>query len=128
MSMRLAWPILAGLLSAAAFSVPGAYAACSIPATSCYPFRIEADDKETVLLEVVPNNVQTAATYRVCLCPPAKKVGLVFDFEGKRVDIGSVEAKSSSAICRDFRIATARKSRLLVTRAQTEGPIEGCYQ
>jgi hypothetical protein len=121
-SMRSA-VIVVALLSATA-----ARAACTIPSSACYPWRIESNEKETVLLEIVPNNAQTSAIYRVCLCPPAKKVSLIFDFEGKRVDLGSVEPKGGSAICRDFRIATARKSQLLLTRPSgADGAIEGCY-
>jgi hypothetical protein len=116
------------VMTAAVLVTTAAYAACTIPSSACYPWRIEANEKETVLLEIVPNNAQTGAIYRVCLCPPAKKASLIFDFEGKRVELGSVEPKGGSAICRDFRIATARKSQLLLTRPSgADGIIEGCY-
>ena len=103
-------------------------AACTIPSSACYPWRIEAAENSTVLLEIVPNNASTGVIYRVCLCPPAKSVSVMFDFEVKRVEIGNVSTKSGSAICRDFRIATARKSRLTLSRPDgTDGAIEGCY-
>lgn len=114
-----------GLLTMA---VGPAAAACRIDSSPCYPWRIEAGQSETVLLEIVPNNAPTFALYRICLCPPAKDVALVFDFEGKRVELGSVTTGSGGAICRDYRLATARKSRLLLKRAKADGVVmEGCY-
>lgn len=114
--------------SAFVFVAPSAARACTIESSACYPWRIEANEKSTTLLEIVPNNAPTSVIYRVCLCPPAKKVSLIFDFQSKQVAIGSVEAKSGSPICRDFRIATARKSRLLLSRPDdTAGVVDGCY-
>lgn len=105
-----------------------AQAACTIPSSPCYPWRIEDGKPDTVMLEIVPNNVPTAALYRVCLCPPTKGVSLIFDFEGRQVPIGDVEIGSGETVCRDYRIQTARKSRLLLKRTNNEsGRIEGCY-
>jgi hypothetical protein len=105
-----------------------AEAACAIASSPCYPWRIEAGQADTVLLEIVPNNAATFALYRVCLCPPAKGVSLVFDFEGRQVVLGMLELGSGEPLCRDWRLATARKSRLLLRRpAGGEGLIEGCY-
>lgn len=102
--------------------------ACTIESSACYPWRIETLEKSTTLLEIVPNNARTGVIYRVCLCPPAEKVDLIFDFQSSRVKIGTVETKSGSTICRDFRIATARKSRLLLNRPEgAKGVINGCY-
>jgi len=102
--------------------------ACTVESSACYPWRIEAQEKSTVLLEIVPNNAATSVVYRVCLCPPAEKVALVFDFQTNQVDIGSVETKANSTICRDFRVATTRKSRLLLARPQgADGALVGCY-
>ncbi|MGI9478374.1 MAG: hypothetical protein ACR2PI_16860 [Hyphomicrobiaceae bacterium] len=102
--------------------------ACTIESSACYPWRIEAPEKSTTLLEIVPNNAPTGVIYRVCICPPAKQVDLIFDFQSRRVTIGSIETKSGSTICRDFRIATARKSRLVLSRPKgASGVISGCY-
>ncbi|MEZ5854661.1 MAG: hypothetical protein R3D67_07900 [Hyphomicrobiaceae bacterium] len=105
-----------------------AMGACRIESSPCYPWRIEAGKRETLLLEIVPNNAPTYALYRICLCPPAKEVSLVFDFEGKRVELGALATESDGAICRDYRLATARKSRLLLRRSKADGAVmEGCY-
>jgi len=65
---------------------------------------------------------------RICLCPPAGGVSLVFEFEGRSVVLGNLELGSGETLCRDYRIATARKSRLLLRRAGTaSGLVEGCY-
>jgi hypothetical protein len=117
----------AGLAGIGLFSNPAA-AACTIESSACYPWRIEASEQATTLLEIVPNNAPTGVIYRVCLCPPAAKVDLVFDFSSRQVTVGSVETKSGSTICRDFRIATARKSRLVLARPKgAAGAIDGCY-
>ena len=102
--------------------------ACTIASSPCYPWRIEAGQSDTVLLEILPNNVSTFALYRVCLCPPTKSISLVFDFEDKQVLLGTVETGSGETVCRDYRLATARKSRLLLRRPE-EGAsaVEGCY-
>ncbi len=105
-----------------------ATAACVIASSPCYPWRIEAGQSDTVLLEIVPSNAATSALYRVCLCPPASGISLVFDFEGQKVPLGTLERGSTETICRDWRIQTARKSRLLLRRVGTDGGIvEGCY-
>ncbi len=105
-----------------------AEAACTIQSSPCYPWRIEAGANDTVLLEIVPSNVPTPALYRVCVCAPAKSVSLIFDFEDRKVPIGKVELGSGATVCRDYRIQTARKSRLLLSRAPGEaGVVEGCY-
>lgn len=116
--------VVSVLVSAA----PSTARACTIQSSACYPWRIEANEKSTTLLEIVPNNAPTNVIYRVCLCPPAKKVALIFDFESKQVQIGQIEAKSGAPVCRDFRIGTARKSRLLLSRPEGfSGVVNGCY-
>ena len=103
-------------------------AACLIENAPCYPWRIGQDRKETEILKVVPNNAVTSAIYRVCLCPPEKSVSVVFDFHTRVVEIGAVRVDGDGPICRDFRIETSRRSRLLVRRAAgTKRPVEGCY-
>ena len=105
-----------------------AEAACVIPNSACYPWRIKEGAKDTELLKVVPNNAVTSAVYRVCLCPPNKSVSLVFDFYEKNVTVGAVEVDGNEPICRDFRIETSRRSRLVLRRAEgTQQPVEGCY-
>lgn len=105
-----------------------ATAACTIASSPCYPWRIEAGQTDTVLLEIVPSNAATSALYRVCLCPPTGAVSLVFDFEGQKVPLGTLERGSTETICRDWRIQTARKSRLLLRRVGGDsGAVEGCY-
>ncbi len=101
---------------------------CQIPDSPCYPWRIEAGAGETVLLEIVPNNAITSSTYRVCLCPPTRSVSLVFDFRERVVELGSVPDATAGPVCRDFRIQTARSSRLLLKRPTgSTGAVEGCY-
>lgn len=105
-----------------------ANAACEIKDLPCYPWRIEANDAETVLLDIIPNNAVTSSTYRVCTCPPTKSVSLVFDFKERMVNLGSVPDAGGGAVCRDFRIQTARSSRLLLRRPDgSTGIVEGCY-
>lgn len=109
-------------------AAPAADAACEIKDSPCYPWRIEAGANDTVLLEVIPNNAITSTTYRVCLCQPTKSVSLVFDFKEREVSLGSVPSASKGAVCRDFKIQTARSSRLLIKRpADVTGDVEGCY-
>lgn len=109
-------------------AAPAADAACEIKDSPCYPWRIEAGANDTVLLEVIPNNAITSSTYRVCLCQPTKSVSLVFDFKERIVELGNVPDATNGAVCRDFRIQTARSSRLLLKRpAGTSGAVEGCY-
>lgn len=115
--------------AAAVWGWPGAgFAACAIPESPCYPWRIDEAAADTTLLEIIPNNAVTDAIYRVCVCAPAKGVSVVFDYGGNRVGLGRVEAAGQSTICRDFRIQTSRKSRLLLRRQDgTRDTIEGCY-
>ena len=118
----------AAALLAMSMPISALATACTIESSACYPWRIEGPEKSTTLLEIVPNNAPTGIIYRVCLCPPAKQVDLIFDFQSRRVTIGTVETKSGTTICRDFRIATARKSRLLLSRPEgATGVINGCY-
>lgn len=102
---------------------------CTIPETSCYPWRIDKGSEGTVLMEILPNNVVTSANYRICVCPPGHGVGLTMDFDDKKVEIGKVELNSGGTICRDFRVMSSRRSRLVLSR--TDGnkdvAVEGCY-
>lgn len=106
----------------------GAIARCEIPASPCYPWQIRDGEKETVLLEIIPNNVSTGTIYRVCVCPPAPDVAIVFDFgESSRV-LGTIVARPEAPICRDYRFQTARQSALKLRRPEgSTGAIEGCY-
>ena len=105
-----------------------AQSVCEIKDSPCYPWRIETGQSETVLLEIVPNNAITTSTYRVCLCPPTRSVSLVFDFKERVVNLGSVPDATKGAVCRDFRIQTARSSRLLIRRPEgSTGDVQGCY-
>ena len=131
MPSRLQWslaPTLASMIIAGMILAAPADATCVIASSQCYPWRIEADKPDAVLLEIVPNSVSTVALYRVCLCPPASGVSLVFEFDGRSIVLGNLELGSGEPICRDYRIATVRKSRLLVKRAgAANGQVEGCY-
>ena len=103
---------------------------CMITDSPCYPWRIEAGANETVLLDIIPNNAITNATYRVCLCPPTKGISVIFDFKERVVDVGGVPDATKGPVCRDFRIQTARSSRLLLRLPQgsnSASAIEGCY-
>jgi hypothetical protein len=105
-----------------------ALAECVIKDSPCYPWRIEQGAEETVLLEVVPNNAITGATYRVCLCPPTRGVSIVFDFRESARTLGTVESLSGATVCRDFRILTSRSSRLKLKRADKGTElVEGCF-
>lgn len=104
-----------------------AQGSCIIRDSPCYPWRIDEGSSETVLLEVIPNNSITQATYRVCLCPPTNSVSLVFDFKERSVTLGTVPGASTGPVCRDFKIQTARSSRVLVRRDDKRGVVEGCY-
>lgn len=116
------------MVASALGSATAAMAACTIPSSPCYPWRIEAGQSDAVLLEIVPNNISTFALYRICLCPPTKSISVVFDFEGKQVVLGTIETGSGETVCRDWRLATARKSRLLLRRpGEGKEAIEGCY-
>lgn len=107
----------------------GSAAACTIPNSACYPWRIPPDRKQTAILNVVPNNALTGAIYRICLCPPEKAVEVVFSFGGSDIVIGRTVVGNDGPICRDYRIETSRQSRLVLRRPpDTEGQaIEGCY-
>ena len=130
---RLYRPALALAFAAAmalGTTAPGvAQSRCEIKDSPCYPWRIEAGAAETVLLEVIPNNTITSSTYRVCLCPPTKGVSLVFDFKERVLNLGSVPEAVNGPVCRDFRIQTARSSRLLLRRSEASSSVavEGCY-
>ncbi len=124
--VSLAWAF--AVLAIGGTTAGSAQTACQIKDSPCYPWRIEAGAAETVLLEIVPNNAVTSSTYRVCLCPPTGSVSLVFDFKERVVDLGSVPDAKNGPVCRDFRIQTARSSRLLLRRPSgTKGAVEGCY-
>lgn len=123
---RLIAVLAAGVALAAVSGA--AWAACEIRDSPCYPWRIEAGARDTVLLEVIPNNAITSSTYRVCLCPPTRSVSILFDFTERVVALGSVPDATDGPVCRDFRIQTARSSRLLLRRPDaSSGVVEGCY-
>ncbi|MGI9385669.1 MAG: hypothetical protein ACR2PO_21170 [Methyloligellaceae bacterium] len=127
---RILRVLLAGVVALLALEtmVRPVQAACVIPNSACYPWRIKEGAQDTELLKVIPNNAVTSAVYRVCLCPPNKSVSLVFDFYEKNVTVGAVEVDGDDPICRDFRIETSRRSRLLLRRAEgTEQAVDGCY-
>jgi hypothetical protein len=123
---RLEFALTAAAVAAALPAT--ALAECVIKDSPCYPWRIEQGADETVLLEVVPNNAITGATYRVCLCPPTEGVSIVFDFRESTRTLGTVESSSRATVCRDFRILTSRSSRLKLRRADKgKELVEGCY-
>ena len=126
-SRSLTKVLVTGLAVTAGASM--AAADCTIPETSCYPWRIDKGEESTVLLEILPNNVVTSANYRLCVCPPASGVNLTLEFDDRKVEIGKVELKGGAMICRDYRVMSSRKSRLSLSR--TDGnkdvSIEGCY-
>ena len=102
--------------------------ACTIPNSACYPWHIAAGETEAPLLDVIPNNAVTGAIYRVCLCAPGQRVELLFRFGDREVAIGEVASTRAAPICRDFRFETARRSRLVLRRAQgSSAPLAGCY-
>lgn len=110
------------------FQTGPATAACALASSSCYPWAIEEEAKDTVLLENVPNNAVTSVIYRVCLCAPDTAIDIVFRYPGKAITIGTLGTGKSVPICRDYRIQTSRSSQLLVSRkGQSSQPIEGCY-
>lgn len=128
MKLPLALCATIGLTSIALSTSAHAQSRCEIKDSPCYPWRIEAGQSDTTLLEVIPNNAITTATYRVCLCPPTKSVALVFDFKERVVNLGVVPDATAGPVCRDFRIQSARSSRLLIKRPDgSTGTIEGCY-
>lgn len=120
---------MSSLLLALIFALSGsvsAGAACVIPSSPCYPWRIEENADDTAILEIIPNNALSGMIYRVCVCAPAKGVSVVFDFVDKAVVLGALELSGESPVCRDFRIETTRKSRLLVRRLGDAGrTVEG---
>lgn len=102
--------------------------ACTIPQSPCYPWLIREDENEAVLLEIIPNNVETGAIYRVCVCPPATDVAIVFDFRENERTLGMIAGRGDGPVCRDYRFQTARQSSLKVRRASgVKGVVEGCY-
>ncbi|MGE0626661.1 MAG: hypothetical protein AB7O43_02470 [Hyphomicrobiaceae bacterium] len=124
--------VCAGALSAvgvfALIDAAIAQRSCEIKDSPCYPWRIDPGQEETSLLEVVPNNAITGATFRICVCPPTNEISLVFDFHESRRTLGTMPDATSGPVCRDFRIQTARSSRLLVRRAEKgDTALEGCY-
>lgn len=124
---KLAFSVLAACVLA--YGWPSeAGAACVIESSPCYPWRIEDGAADAALLEIIPNNAVTGAIYRVCACGPAKGVTVTFDFGDDSVRLGELMVSKDGATCRDFRIQTSRKSRLLVRRLpDSSGAIEGCY-
>lgn len=126
--LRTVFRLLAlGALISGALGAENVYAACAIPQTSCYPWVIEEGEKESVLLENVPNNAVTSVIYRICLCAPDTAVDVVFRYPGKSITVGTLAAGKSAPICRDYRIQTSRSSQLLVGRSGETGPVRGCY-
>jgi hypothetical protein len=102
--------------------------ACTIPQSPCYPWLIREDESEAVLLEIIPNNVETGAIYRVCVCPPATDVAIVFDFRENERTLGTISGRGDGPVCRDYRFQTARQSSLKVRRISgSKSVIEGCY-
>lgn len=122
-------PALALALGLFADVTPVSAAACVIPNSPCYPWVIREGDEDTVLLEIIPNNADTGAIYRVCVCPQTPDIAVVFDFFEARRTLGIVTSRAEGPVCRDFRIQTTRQSVLKLRRAK-EGTaaIEGCYQ
>ena len=105
-----------------------AQSACQIPNSPCYPWHIAGGQETTVLLEVIPNNAVTSATYRICLCAPDQSVTIAFWFGDKEAELGQVETGKVQARCRDFRIETSRRSRLALRRASKgQDALQGCY-
>jgi hypothetical protein len=103
-------------------------AECAVIDSACYPWRIESGKPDTVLWEILPNNTASVATYRICVCPPAEGVKLEFDFEQDRITLGTVELNGGGTVCRDYRIMSSRRSRLLLSRTSPGNKsIEGCY-
>ncbi len=126
-SRRTRLPAL--LLALAAYAAAGpAVAACVIPESPCYPWQIREGEDETVLLEIIPNNAETGAIYRVCVCPPAPDIAVVFDFLEASRTLGVLSSRPDGPICRDYRFQTARQSSLKIRRA-TRGTaaVDGCY-
>ncbi len=117
------------VLALGAPAAPASAAACVIPNSPCYPWSIRAGEEDTVLLEIVPNNADTGAIYRICVCPQTPDISVVFDFFEARRALGVLSSRPDGPICRDFRIQTSRQSTLKLrrTKESTEA-IEGCYQ
>ncbi len=121
----------AALLLATGFDARSSVAvaeACMIPQPPCYPWQIRENESEAVLLEIIPNNVETGAIYRVCICPPATDIAIVFDFRENERTLGTITGRDVGPVCRDYRFQTARQSSLKVRRASGgTTAIEGCY-
>lgn len=131
----LAFLVLAGWAAGALGPRAVAAESCAIANSACYPWRIPAGKREASLLKVIPRNTITGAIYRVCLCAPGTSVELLFRFAENDVPLGRVVAEGG-AVCRDFRIETARDSELVLRRVagsgDNKGPasdasLTGCY-
>lgn len=121
----MALPLLAAVLWIGAGP---ARAACVIPESPCYPWHIREGEDDTVLLEIIPTNVATGAIYRICVCPPAPDISIVFDFQEGSRTLGTLASRPSAPVCRDYRFQTARTSSLKLRRASAgTAPVEGCY-
>lgn len=124
------WIISAAALMTATLTSRQARAAaeCTIAHSACYPWRIPPQNRETLLLNVVPNNALTGAIYRICLCPPAKTVELVFRFGTEDIVIGRISVGDDGPLCRDFRFETSRRSQLILRRTdEPAAALAGCY-
>ncbi len=124
----LAHRLVAVAWAVVVLGVASARAACAIPDSPCYPWSIPEGEDEAVLLEIIPNNTFTGAVYRVCVCPPAKGVAVIFDFKESERTLGTLTRSTDAAICRDYRFATSRSSSLKIRRTgEGKGLVEGCY-
>lgn len=123
-----AFCLVAATAALVALGPASARAACVIAHSPCYPWSIPEGEDDSVLLEIVPNNTITGAVYRVCVCPPAKGISIVFDFQENTRVLGTLTRNTDTAICRDYRFQTSRSSTLKVRRSQGDkGLVEGCY-
>jgi hypothetical protein len=128
MKSALAYHLAAIASAAAALGAIPAQAACTIPDSPCYPWSIPEGEDEAVLLEIIPNNTFTGAVYRVCVCPSAKSISIIFDFKESERTLGTLTRSTDAAICRDYRFATSRSSTLKIRRVgDSKGLVEGCY-
>jgi len=120
--------VAAMILPIALYAATPAAAACVIPESPCYPWQIREGEADTVLLEIIPNNVDTGAIYRICVCPPAPDVAIVFDYHENTRTLGTLSSRPDAPVCRDYRFQTARQSTLRLRRANPGGTaVEGCY-
>ena len=118
--------IAAGLWAVPA---PPAQAACTITNSPCYPWRIESEESDAVILRIVPNNAITSAIYRICTCTGGASVEIAFDFGERSVTLDELVGQPAGPVCRDYRIQTTRRAQLTLRRAdgQAASTIEGCY-